>query len=271
MEGGGGGGGVGDQRKQQRLKLKPRLERRNAMKNIDYHYQLDHNDNDLYSPNSLLLQNETSLRVKGIDGEFEHIFRSLGLSGPEDFAIPTAAWEQSQRQKSLSSASPRNNSNNTQIESTHRVRDNHQSRDVVGGIKGVRPPFLAPPPAMLPPSQSLVVDHVTSTWDLISSFAPHHHDVDAADSPFHRDRGIERERERERDVLSDSDDESTVEEDVGGGEIEIGIASSMVDDYSIHNVSPNGSFTITRTFCSWQKGEILGKGSFGTVYEGFTE
>ncbi|KAK6121302.1 hypothetical protein DH2020_044953 [Rehmannia glutinosa] len=36
-----------------------------------------------------------------------------------------------------------------------------------------------------------------------------------------------------------------------------------------HTVSPNGSFR--SNIMSWQKGDFLGSGSFGTVYEGFTD
>ncbi|KAK9217209.1 hypothetical protein WN943_005834 [Citrus x changshan-huyou] len=37
----------------------------------------------------------------------------------------------------------------------------------------------------------------------------------------------------------------------------------------VYNVSPNGKFR--RRITSWQKGELLGSGSFGSVYEGLTE
>ncbi|KAL9448655.1 hypothetical protein AB3S75_016027 [Citrus x aurantiifolia] len=38
----------------------------------------------------------------------------------------------------------------------------------------------------------------------------------------------------------------------------------------VYNVSPNGKFR-RRIIMSWQKGEPLGSGSFGSVYEGLTE
>ncbi|KAH9685974.1 protein kinase domain-containing protein [Citrus sinensis] len=40
-------------------------------------------------------------------------------------------------------------------------------------------------------------------------------------------------------------------------------------DDDLYNVSPNGKFR--RRIMSWQKGELLGSGSFGTVYEGYTD
>jgi len=199
-----------------RKPLKPRLERRNAMKNIDYRLKEDEEDTDTDTDIDIGSLNERSFRVKGIDGEFDRIFRSLGLSGPEDFAIPAAAWKEAQAQKARSTA-------NLELEPSQ----NKKQRE--GGIKGVRPPILEP------------TQVVTSTW---TSQQP-----------------------TERDPLSDSvsrDDDS----DVGvGAEIEEVSALVGNETFDILDLSPN----VNGYFRSWQKGEILGKGSFGTVYEGFTE
>ncbi|TKY71309.1 Mitogen-activated protein kinase kinase kinase 1 [Spatholobus suberectus] len=192
-------------RKGELKRLKPRLERRNATKNIDY--ELKEEDADR------AYLNQRSFRVNGMDGEFDRIFRSLGLSGPEDFAIPVAAWQEAQAQKARVASTPRRTVN-LQLQKPREE-----------GIKGVRPPVLVLPP-------------VTSTWSS--------------------------QQQTERDPLSDSvsrdDAEAQTEE-----------ASALVDE-SFHilihnqNLSPNGN----RSFREWQKGEMLGKGSFGTVYEGFT-
>ncbi|KAM7250891.1 hypothetical protein ACFE04_022774 [Oxalis oulophora] len=74
---------------------RPKLDRRNAKKNIAY-VAVD-------SPTSLrvtrsldfpLNDNLTSFRIEGkYEGEYDLICRSLGFSGPEDFAIPTSVWE----------------------------------------------------------------------------------------------------------------------------------------------------------------------------------
>ncbi|KAG5625525.1 hypothetical protein H5410_010743 [Solanum commersonii] len=83
-------------------KLRPRLNRTNALKNVDY----DASQSVPSSPSSLRDQSahrtrsldlypvpdRTSFRIDGAAGEFDTICRSLGLS-PEDFAIPVAAWE----------------------------------------------------------------------------------------------------------------------------------------------------------------------------------
>ncbi|KAF2293736.1 hypothetical protein GH714_004407 [Hevea brasiliensis] len=83
---------------------RPKLDRRNAIKNIVYDPSSSPSSSaaaaafytgESPSPRSrsLDLDPRTSFRIKGIDGEFDLICRSLGFSGPEDFAIPTAVWE----------------------------------------------------------------------------------------------------------------------------------------------------------------------------------
>lgn len=194
-----------------RKPLKPRLERRNAMKNIDYRLKEDE-DTDTDTDIDIGSLDERSFRVEGIDGEFDRIFRSLGLSGPEDFAIPAAAWKEAQAQKARSTV-------NLQHEPPPQ---NKKQRE--GGINGVRPPILEP-------------TQVTSSW--------------TTQQP------------------TDSDSVSRDEDSVVGVEAEIEKVSALVgnETFDVQNLSLNA----TGYFGSWQKGEILGKGSFGTVYEGFTE
>lgn len=289
-----------------RKRLKPKLDRRNAMKNIDYQApssiasSFDDTSPDFRSSSPLdlspSLDHQTSFRVKGVDGEFEVIFRSLGLSGPDDFAIPTAAWE-AQKARSRISSKPleKKVENEVSVKFETRVLPNSDievprdegrlgklnvssdlkplgnKKDGGGGIKGVRPPLLSPPPVLLPP----IVDNMTSTWDLLRSLSG-----DVVDSPI-RDGGISSSGEEDErgvdenfhgvrhegsNLLSDSCSSTSHDDDesnVGGYKV-----PGVVDE-SVYNVSPNGSFR--RIFNSWQKGEILGKGSFGTVYEGFTE
>ncbi|XLS73838.1 hypothetical protein HN51_030703 [Arachis hypogaea] len=248
-------------------RLKPRLDRRNAMKNITYKVPSSFTPSSIDLPPSL--NHQKSFRVKGIDdGEFDLIFRTLGLSGPEDFSIPTAAWEQAQRSRLSPSPVTTKNIINLQV-----VDEGHEHQaplpippktesgvgfnvdvrlknlsfqqlaqhNVIGGdsggIKGVRPP-----PVMLRPPLD-----------------DDDNDVDAVDSPSREQD--ERYFEESGDLDVSDDDDS----DVASGEV----SDDVVDESNVHNVSPNGSFR--RTFMSWQKGEILGKGSFGTVYEGFTD
>lgn len=96
---------------------RPRLDRRNAVKNIDYEASWTSASSDestsLQTSRSLDFSpvgysSQSSFRIGGsIEGEVEHLYRSLGLSGPEDFAIPIAAWEASLKVRSSSDVFPR--------------------------------------------------------------------------------------------------------------------------------------------------------------------
>lgn len=77
---------------------KPKLDRRNALKNVDYEPSTS-NSSSFDSPDSPIrtrsldfspINDRTSFRIEGIAGEFDVICQSLGLSGPDDFAIPAA-------------------------------------------------------------------------------------------------------------------------------------------------------------------------------------
>jgi len=146
---------------------------------------------------------EAEAETEGIDGGFDRIFRSLGLSGPEDFAIPAAAWKEAQAQKARSTM-------NLELEPSQ----NKEQRE--GGIKGVRRPPLE------------LTQVVTSTW--------------TSQQPTERDSLFEAEIEEVSALVGN-------------------------ETFDIHNLSPN----VNGYFRSWLKGEVLGSGSFGTVYEGFTE
>nr|GMD22254.1 Mitogen-activated protein kinase kinase kinase 1 [Ipomoea batatas] len=83
---------------------RPRLDRRNTIKGIDYEASTTSTAstpscsfNDQSTPRTrsldyILLSERTSFRIEGTEDEFDQICRSLGLS-PEDFAIPTNVWE----------------------------------------------------------------------------------------------------------------------------------------------------------------------------------
>lgn len=262
---------------------KPRLDRRNAVKNIDY-AAWSPSDTSSSSPSAAAadirstrsLDAWTSFRVDGVDaGNFDRYCRDLGLSGPEDFAISAAAWEASKARSSsdLLSVSP-----SKEVD----VRDDRfpvpprvsiaaevkpkPAGGGCGGIKGNRPPVLAPPPSMSLP----VLDRYCSTWELVRSFAP--------DSVY---PSTVREEEEEVEEVVDEDEA----EEEGGRSGRLGETSVMVgscsfttsndDDASstttepMFVISPQGRFR--RTIRSWEKGNLLGSGSFGTVYEGISE
>ncbi|RCV41302.1 hypothetical protein SEVIR_9G123600v4 [Setaria viridis] len=115
---GGGGSGSGSRGRS------PRLDRRNAAKRIDYEvgagasasvgasWSSSSSAEQQRSPGlrpsrSLDLAPGADLRISGsAEGEVDELCRSLGLSGPEEFAIPIAAWE-ARKSRSNSDLLPR--------------------------------------------------------------------------------------------------------------------------------------------------------------------
>ena len=105
----------------QKRNLRPKLDHWNALKNVEYdalsttssslhpsasfHITAsvaDNDNNDLSSIGGQLsrsldlppfFHNQKGFRIKGIDGEFDLICRSLGLSGIDNFSIPITDWE----------------------------------------------------------------------------------------------------------------------------------------------------------------------------------
>ncbi|XP_065870299.1 mitogen-activated protein kinase kinase kinase 1-like [Euphorbia lathyris] len=311
-----------------KLTPKPKLDRLNAGKNIDYHPSSSFSlDASTHRIRSLLLDPKASFRIKGIDGEFDLFCQTLGFSGPEDFAIPTAVWEAQKARRSCvhtpspfthSAPSDKPNVDTVRFQTEAKLSENEPDRNTIhfsnkrevegevsnskiaysfthlnsgvsvrtvkdrgGGIKGDRPPILAPPPVML---LQPVVDHVSSTWDILNSFAPN--DDEDSDYLNRGDREIE-ENKKGEDSDVDEEIERLNSNRVGENEIlpEPSCSSQSNDDYSdgengehdtpgaimqiVHCVSPNAKFR--RNINSWQKGELLGSGSFGTVFEGYTD
>ncbi|WOG97312.1 hypothetical protein DCAR_0416652 [Daucus carota subsp. sativus] len=323
---------------------KPKLDRRNALKNVDYEPSTS-NSGSFVSPDSPIrtrsldippFNDRTSFRIEGIDGEFDVICQSLGLSGPDDFAIPAAEWE-SRKLRSSSDILPRSRLNNLDMSFrvselsdnfSENVRVRDRDGDAVGeesgriskanvgdrgevdkesvriskgivsdrddgdkgsvgvskmnvsnrgeadkefvrvgnvrGINGARPPVLTPPPAIALP----VIDHNSSTWDIMRSFAP---DGDERDELAYGRGGIstdeddgdagenEESGEGERNVVSEDNLFTTSNED----------DSSSTTTEPPSNVSPQGKSRLI--ISSWEKGKLLGRGSFGSVYEGIAD
>lgn len=277
---------------------KPKLERRNAQKNIDYEATTPSSSNsDEYGLRTRSLDippfsDRTSFRVEGTEGEIYVICESLGLSGPDDFGIPVAAWE-ARKMRSTSDILPRSRLNmldyNTRageladkFSETVRVSDAGEEKvepvmlinplttaaagggGGVGGrgIKGVRPPVLTPPPVISMP----IIDNDRSTWDILRSFAP---DGDIGSRFVYEggfssdnDEGFNGESgERESAVLSESCSFTTSNDD----------DSSSTTTEPPSNISPQGRFRrFISSWDNWEKGKLLGRGSFGSVYEGIT-
>ncbi|XWS23809.1 hypothetical protein CRYUN_Cryun28dG0047500 [Craigia yunnanensis] len=319
-----------------RSRRKPRLERRNAAKHIDYDAASFSSSLDDSSPSSSLitrsldLSDKTSFRVQGTDGEFDRICRILGLSGPEDFSIPDAAWE-ARKIRSSSDLLPRSRLNrlDSPKEETAMVKDGTEVNVVelsdrvlatgltgddsaelklseccfsdriavdatittelksnacgvsyvVGGggsngIKGARPPILKPPPVMKLP----VIDNACSTWDLFRNFAPE--DDRGCVVPVHLDSSSDEEEDKGEEGGVNEENAKEEENLMRIGETAVlsescSFSTSNDDDSSstksepMSNISPNGRFKRTITY--WEKGELLGRGSFGSVFEGISD
>ncbi|XP_015934718.1 mitogen-activated protein kinase kinase kinase 1 [Arachis duranensis] len=305
-----------------KLRRKPKLERRNAVKYVDYDADgsttSSHDDSsssvgggsrsDSIYTRSMDFYDRTSFRIEGTEGEFDRICRSLGLSGPEDFAIPAAAWE-AMKVRSSSDILPRLNPREERVpprrsdvvavgelaeefEGGARVRVDEtggccaeSSSGVCGGIKGVRPPMLRPPPGTKVP----VVDNTSSTWDLLRDFAPEGSDNGHL-LQIEPDKEDEEEEEkqvvvveegggkREEEVEERVDNAARIAEIVADLSGSCGFSTSNEEDDTSstttgprsNNISPNGRIKCIITSGDWQKGELLGRGSFGSVYEGIS-
>ncbi|CAO2826325.1 unnamed protein product [Amaranthus hypochondriacus] len=133
------------------------------------------------------------------------------------------------------------------------------------GIKGDRPPLLSPPPTMSLP----VLDNGCSTWDLLKGLAPDDVDADPHEYPYmpqssDGEEEVRREgghgvRIGETVIMSGSCSFTTTNDDDDS-------SSTTTEPVSI--ISPNGVSKVNIT--QWEKGAQLGRGSFGTVYEGIS-
>jgi mitogen-activated protein kinase kinase kinase 1 len=139
-----------------------------------------------------------------------------------------------------------------------------------GGINGIRPPMIKLPPGMRVP----VDDNMCSTWDLMKELAPV---VEGEEGVINREM-MEKESEEVDRVSPKREEEDVVVDNVAIIDGLSDFSTSNEDDSSSsateprsNNVSPNGRIKRVITPGCWQKGEFLGGGSFGSVYEGISE
>lgn len=272
--------------------MKPKLERRNALKNVDYEASTSMEDPGSLRTRSLDLSlhaDLTSFRVQGVDG-VDRICRTLGLSGPEEFEIPVASWaDMNSRSSNRHSRHRSSQSEGGRSEKPNKVSPPEVQEIKValakesGGndfvelktcsiipvrsFKVVRSSPLAPPPPML----LTATDNGCSNWDLLRSFAPESDEGSSFPIPHNSfdDEGVDGSRYPraevgglmlgETAVLSESCSFTTSYDD----------DSSSTTTDPAPNTSPIGRFRPSIT--SWEKGELLGRGSFGSVYEGIAE
>ncbi|CAA6664924.1 unnamed protein product [Spirodela intermedia] len=261
----------------------------------------------LASPVShLSYSSETSFRISGeVDGQFAMLCHSLGVSSAEDFAITPADWLAASKACSSSIGDDDNNcrTDNSGIDASTAAVDNSSFvsrasgstgawRRLMfcskygpvgrGGIKGTRPSSLTPPPPMSLPT----VNKLSSTWDLVWSLAPDDgRDVCAViylaeESSSESVEEKETEEEKNGDSLEVNvphlEDDKQEREGVTCMDITSSCSFWTSNDEdscstTTDGISPNIKSKLHIGPGSWTKGKLLGNGSFGSVYEAFTE
>ncbi|KAI3758632.1 hypothetical protein L6452_06199 [Arctium lappa] len=310
----------GDRRsKKKKTPRKPKLERMNAKKNIDYEFSTTSTSSSSEEPASVRLRSAairgtrsldlpslgdgTSLRIDGSDvGQLEIIYRRLGLENPEDFGIPVSSWE-ARKIRSTSDLIPRSPLNFETDHGTNAVEheqpaENAENRrdDIIrvtsaavehtpntirvsgsnrvgNGIKGVRPPLLSPPSPSI--SKPLMHHDTGCEWDTVRTFPS----LEGSSAHVNQ-QGFRLHDEEEADVenvrtrlegatLSGSCSFTTSNEDDSSSSTTEPASSISPNGYG-SNISTNGRFRHI-AITHWQRGELLGRGSFGSVYEGICD
>ncbi|XP_024976121.1 mitogen-activated protein kinase kinase kinase 1-like [Cynara cardunculus var. scolymus] len=309
----------GDRRKKKKTPRKPKLERMNAKRNIDYEFSTTSTSSSSEEPASVRLRSAairgtrslelpplsdgTSLRIDGSDvGQLEIIYRRLGLESPEDFGIPLSSWE-ARKIRSTSDLIRRSPLNFETDHGTNAVEheqpaENVESRrdDIIrvtsaaveqtsdavrvsgsnragNGIKGVRPPLLSPPSPSI--SKPLMHHDAGCEWDIVRTFPS----LEGSSAHVNQ-QGFSLHEEEEADVenvrtrlegatLSGSCSFTTSNEDDSSSSTTEPASSISPNGYG-SNISTNGRFRHI-AITHWQRGELLGRGSFGSVYEGICD
>ncbi|CAH1421906.1 unnamed protein product [Lactuca virosa] len=253
----------GDRRRKKKTPKKPKLERMNARKNIEYEF-------------SRTSTEEASVRSSAV----------RGFESPEDFGIPVSSWE-ARKIRSTSDLLPTSRLN---LDTDHGATaiEEEQPAEIIGkerksdiirvrvgnGIKGVRPPVLSPPSCSIP--KSLIHHHdAGSEWDVVRSFASISIEAGSSSDHVNQQQGFRLSEEEIGDVenvrmrLSASCSFTTSNEDDSSSTTTEPTSSISPNGYG-SNISTNGRFRHI-TITHWQRGELLGRGSFGSVYEGICD
>ncbi|XP_047085774.1 mitogen-activated protein kinase kinase kinase 1-like [Lolium rigidum] len=262
----------------------PRLERRNAAKHIDYEAGGPTSVSASWSSSAsassadrspgvrpsrsldLAARGGTDFRVSGsAEGEVDELCRSLGLSGPEDFAIPVAAWEARKARSSndlLSRAArPDPDTSNPPLA---------DPAPVVRTTSAPDGPWPAPlsfpdpiPEESIHSSATSTATATDSVEELTTSIPP------PAESPKPTPTAALTAHVAGLSLLSPR--KTTGEVGIRGVRPPLlsppppitGLAPPPVRQPS------NGKFK--RNIKPWMRGALLGSGSFGTVYEGISD
>jgi mitogen-activated protein kinase kinase kinase 1 len=162
-----------------KLLRKPKYERRDALKLFNYDAQSSfssfESSSSVYTC-STDLNDRTSFRIDGIEGDFDQNCRSLRFSGREDFANPAAASWEAMKFRSSSYILPslkieeidlqQNEDDDLSEKCEDRDSDSVRVTDLT--VVGIYRPMIKPPPG----KRVRVVDNMCSTWELLKELGP---------------------------------------------------------------------------------------------------
>ncbi|XP_047078099.1 mitogen-activated protein kinase kinase kinase 1-like [Lolium rigidum] len=238
---------------------------------------------------------QTSFRISGGSGgaeEVAELFRMLGLSGPEDFAIPPAVYAAAMshlpnaaRRRASLDDSPRAGPEASSSSSAPSETPESSARDVAVAAR----PSAEGEEAVLatelvqseitqvtartyqaPGAESqtrLVQQEVletTSTSKVTAASKPGNAAEEKGNDKPPKAATLRKERRRELVAVE------TTREATGGGALAVVVAESTSADVE-HWVSPSPHRRFRRTITSWIKGGHIGSGSFGSVYEAISD
>ncbi|KAF7086108.1 hypothetical protein CFC21_089451 [Triticum aestivum] len=224
---------------------------------------------------------QTSFRIHGGRGggeEVAELFRQLGLSGPEDFAIPPAVYaaaNAARRRASLEESAPAASPSEVPEISGRDVivasrlqpagdgeeaglaTELVQSETIQVSAKAYQRPW-AESKAILVESERVE----TSTREVTAVSEPANAGEGKGNGKLAK---VETSREeRTREVVVEATREKAT------GALALVVAESNSCDIE-HLVSPSPNRRFRRTITSWIKGEHIGSGSFGSVYEAISD
>ncbi|KAM0913255.1 hypothetical protein ACQ4PT_012274 [Festuca glaucescens] len=271
------------------------LARTNAMRNSSYSAEAgaDGDDEDLvaYAAAGGGFASQTSFRISGGRGgaeEVAELFRKLGLSGPEDFAIPPAIYaaamshlpNATRRRASLeespragaeasSSSSPPDvpETSGRDVAVTTRLQTAGEGEEAVLATESVQPEITQvsartyQEPGAESKSRLEIVE--TSTSKVTAAPKPGNAGEEKGNDKPAKVETLRKERRREL-VAVETTRETT------GGALAVVVAESTSADVE-HLVSPSPHRRFRRTITSWIKGGHIGSGSFGSVYEAISD
>uniref|UniRef100_A0ACD5Z5U4 Uncharacterized protein n=1 Tax=Avena sativa TaxID=4498 RepID=A0ACD5Z5U4_AVESA len=274
------------------------LARTNAMRNSSYSADAGDDDFVAYAAAGAGgggFASQTSFRIRGGRGgaeEVAELFRKLGLSGPEDFAIPPAVYAAAMshlpngtRRRASLDESPRAGDESSSSSSPPDVPET-SGRDVVvaarlqtagEGEEAVSATELV---------QSEITQVCASTYkglgtesksilvqrEIVETSATREATAASASEPENetdKPAKVETLRQgRRREVTVEATRKTTAAG--GGGALAVVVAESTTADVE-HLVSPSPNRRFRRTITSWIKGGHIGSGSFGSVYEAISD